>query len=161
MFLNECLEKIVEIQYSTTSLNYIYVLAHSQKSPVSEKFDKNMFYIIKRDLLKSMESFALSEICEQQFEIKSVEELQTFSQNSGPNLHSFEILFFGGSNQIYSLCPVIPRRGVILSNDKFQSILSDLKSKGETTYREKMMMAKKALRQNSEQSVLEFPENIL
>lgn len=92
IFLNDCLEKIVDIQFSTASLNYICVLAHSQKSPVSEKFDKNMFYIIKVDQIKSMESFSFSEICEQKFEINASEEIQAFNQNTT----GFEMLFFGG-----------------------------------------------------------------
>ena len=66
------------------------------------------------------------------------------------------MLFFGGS--IYSLCPVIPKKGVILTNEKFQTILSDLREHGETSFREKVMMAKKSLLSNSEQCVLEFKE---
>lgn len=113
-----------------------------------------MFFVVKVDQLKAMESFSLSEISEQSFEIKSNEELQTFSQNS----KGFEVVFFGGS--IYSLCPVIPRKGVILTNEKFQTILSELKEHGETTFREKVMMAKKSLVQNSEQCVLEFKDQM-
>ena len=84
-----------------------------------------MFYVIRVDQLKDSDSFSLSELSEQQFEIKCNEELLTFSQNTGPSLQSFEVLLFGGS--IYSLCPVIPRKGVILTNDNFQCILSDLR----------------------------------
>lgn len=58
---------------------------------------------------------------------------------------------------MYTLCPVMPRKGVILSNERFQQILSELKLMGESAFREKLMMAKRALK-NSEQCVLEFDE---
>jgi hypothetical protein len=50
----------------------------------------------------------------------------------------------------------VPKHGVVMSDAKFQSIVSDLKSKGETVFREKLMMAKKPMKYNADQCILTY-----
>jgi len=120
--------EVLQIQFSQTSHNYIYILAHS-----NEPF-KQCFFVVNMDddnrlarkAGNGCATYSLSEICEQEYLIPAQKCFTCFLQNSNSfsaslnyqnqvsPLSPYEIMFFteaanGRQGEVYTLCPVIPK----------------------------------------------------